>query len=200
MATHGKPNVKGRSSGRMNGKTKNLLGPPPGKPWVWLIAELMASDAWRLRSHNCALFVDRLLIEHMNHAGLENGRLKATYDDLEAYVLRRRSIKGAIEEAKFLGLVRVTFHGGRWAMTNSASQYRLTFYPTIEEGVVCPASNEWKGKTAKQIRGYREKLAATNRAVQCRKKQVPSGASAPTVVALAPLRDAKAKRAKNKSA
>ena len=131
MATHGKPNAKGRSSGKMSGKTKKLLGPPDGVPWVWVLAELMASDAWRMRSHNCTLFIDRLLIEHNNHAGMENGRLKATYDDLEAYGIRRRSIRAAIEEAKFLGLVRVTFYGGRWAMTNSASQYRLTFYPTI---------------------------------------------------------------------
>ena len=200
MATYGKPDRKGRSSGKMNGKTKKLLGPPEGESWVWLIGEWMASDAWRLKSHNCTLFIDRLLIEHTNHVGLENGRLKATYDDLEAYGIRRRSIRAAIEEAKFLGFVRVTFYGGRWAMTNSASQYRLTFYPTIEEGVVCPASNEWKGKTAKQIMGYREKLTATNRAVRRRKKQNASGASAPTVVALAPLRDAKAKRAKNESA
>ena len=85
-------------------------------------------------------------------------------------------------------------------MTNSASQYRLTFYPTLEDGVVCPASNEWKGKAAKQIRNYRKKLAATKRAVKQRKKQIPSGAGDTTVVALATLRDAKAKKAKNKSA
>ena len=183
----------------MGGKDGEKLGPPKGEPWAWYTSELMTSDAWRLRSRNCALLIDWMVIKHRNHAGLENGRLKATYDALEAYGVRRRSIRAAIEEAKFLGLVRVTFHGGRWGLTNSASQYRLTFYVTIEEGVVCPASNEWKIKTAKQIRGYRKKLVAKKRAVRARKKQNASGASAPTVVALAPLREAKARRRRNKS-
>ena len=200
MATHGKPTAKGRSSGKMGGKDGEKLGPPKGESWSWFTTELMASDAWRLRSHSCALLIDWLSIEHRNHAGLENGRLKATYDALEAYGLRRRSIKTAIEEAKFLGLIRVTFHGGRWGMTNSASQYRLTFYTTIEEGIVCPASNDWKIRTAKQISGYRAKIAATARAVRRRKKQFPSGAGAPTVVALVPLPDGKCGKAKNKSA
>lgn len=200
MATRGKPDRTGRSSGKMVGRNGEGLGPPKDKPWAWLTTELMTSDAWRMRSHNCALLIDWLMIEHRNHAGLENGRLKATYDALETYGLRRRSIKAVIEEAKFLGFVRVTIHGGRWAMTNTASQYRLTFYATIEGGIVCPASNDWKIRTAKQISGYRAKLAATTRAVRRRKKQFPSGASAPTVVALVPLRDAKTKRVKNKSA
>ena len=199
MATFGKPDRTGRSSGKMSGKDGKKLGPPKDQPWAWFTSELMTSDAWRLRSRNCALFIDWLVIEHRNHAGRENGRLKATYDALEAHGVRRQSIKAAIEEAKFLGLVRVTLHGGRWGLTNSASQYRLTFYVTIEEGIVCPASNDWKIKTAKQIRGYRKNLVATKRAVRTRKKQNASVASATTVVSLAPLREAKARRGENKS-
>jgi len=59
----------------------------------------------------------------MNHAGTENENLKATYDQLAAYGLTRSVIRMAIEEAKFLGLVRLK-RGGRWAGRNQPSTYR----------------------------------------------------------------------------
>ena len=45
--------------------------PPAGEPWVWLTRELLESDAWRGASINARRVVERLIIEHMQHAVLK---------------------------------------------------------------------------------------------------------------------------------
>ena len=136
-----------------------------------------------------ARLIDLLLIEHRNHAGLENGNLKATYDQLVEYGLTRSEIRGAILEAGFLGLVKVTYEGGRFAGNNQPSTYRLTFYADREGS---PATNEWKGKTIEAIGEWKQDRAASKkRQKEGRKKQNPSATSRTTVVQLSELRDAK---------
>lgn len=182
MATHGKPNSTGRSSGKRVGRERKILGPPKGEPWVWLTRELIESDAWQMRSRQCVIFIEALLIEHMAHAGNENGRLKATYDQLQALGARRSSIRKAIMEGRYLGLVKVTRHGGRWAMTNRPSLYRLTFLPTIEDGIACEPTNEWKQRSAPQIKRWRSEMAVKSKATASQKKQNASNDSGTTVV------------------
>ena len=142
-----------------------------------------------MRSVNTARLIDFLLIEHRNHAGLENGNLKATYDQLVEYGLTRSEIKAAILEAGFLGLVKVTYEGGRYAGNNQPSTYRLTFYADKEGG---PATNQWKGKTIEAIGEWKQDQAAgKKRQRERRKKQNPGATSRTTVVQLSELRDAK---------
>ncbi len=181
-------NATGRSSGKRSVKEKKIWGPPKGEGWTWQTTELQFSPAWRNRSINTIRLIDFLQIEHRNHAGLENGNLKATYDQLVEYGLTRSGIKFAIIEAGFLGLVKVTFKGGRFAGNNQPSTYRLTFYADKDGGL---ATNEWKGKTEEAIKGWKRELAAQKkRWKKHRKKQNSSATSRTTVVQLSELRTA----------
>ncbi len=185
MPRFGRPNATGRSSGKRTGKEASIYRPPKGEPFVWLTRELVSSPAWRSRSINCARLIDFLMVEHMNHAGTENGNLKATYDQLAAWGLTRSEICPAIEEAGFLGLVR-SMRGGRWAGTNQPSIYRLTFLADREDN---PATNDWKGKTTEAIETWRKDRTQRNRARrERRQKQIPSATSRTTVVRLSELR------------
>ena len=175
-----KPNAAGRSSGIVPGRLGKVLRPPKGKPWCWLTRELLKSPAWRMQSINCRRFIDFLLVEYQNHAGTENGNLKATYDQLVKFGLTRSQIHSAVCEAGFLGLAKVMQPGGRWALTNQPSTYRLTFYADKN---YAPATNEWKGKTAEAIKAWKQDQAALKRArKECRKKQIARATSRTTVV------------------
>ena len=138
-----------------------------------------------MRSINCRRFIDFLLIEYQNHAGTENGNLKATYDQLVKFGLTRSEINSAVREADFIGLAKVMEPGGRWAWTNQPSTYRLTFYPDRN---YAPATNEWKRKTAEAIREWKQDQAARKRAKkERRKKQIARATSRTTVVRLPEL-------------
>ena len=129
------------------------MSPPKGEPWVWHSHELVCSPAWRLRSIHCVRLIDFLEVEHMHHAGTENGNLIATYDQLEAWGIGRQYIKRAIEEAVFLGLVR-HIPGGRWVNVNFPSRFGLTYYGDYEGS---SATNPWKKRDEEQIKERRSK-------------------------------------------
>ena len=152
MTAFGKPDATGRSSGKWTGRAGKTHRPPKGEPWVWTTRELLASPAWRHQSTNTARLIDFLLIEHMNHAGAENGRLKATHEQLRVYGLGANSIRDAIEEAEFLGLIRFK-RGGRWAGSNQPSHFRLTIQPDRDGN---PPTNEWKRRSEEQIQEWEE--------------------------------------------
>lgn len=196
MALLTKHNATGRSTGKLAGKDKEIFGAPKDQPWVWLSRDLVNSDAWRLRSRNCAKFIDFLMADQMANAGRENGALIATYDQLEEWGLRRRSIRSAIEEAVFLGLVRITEPGGRWNFTNKPSLYRLTWLADRDGRY---ATNDWKKPTEARITARHEDRVRRRRAykerMSIRKKQFDRGASATTVGALAPLSNCNTRRA-----
>jgi hypothetical protein len=52
--------------------------PPEGEPWVWFTRKLIESDAWQTAPINTRRFVEQLILEHMAHAGTENGKLICT--------------------------------------------------------------------------------------------------------------------------
>ena len=168
MSNYGKANETGRSSGKLTAREKKIWGPPKGEGWTWQTTELQISPAWRQRSVNTVRLVDFLQIEHRNHAGQENGNLKATYDQLVDYGLTRSEIKAAILEAGFLGLMKVTYEGGRYAGNNQPSTYRLTFYAGRDGS---PATNEWKGKTVEAIKDWKRDKAAQKKKYQEHRKK-----------------------------
>lgn len=188
MANYGKPDKIGRSSGKWTAREKKIFGPPKDEPWTWLPTELLVSPAWRLRSINTVRLIDFLLIEHRNHGGRENGNLKATYDQLDKYGLTRSEISYAILEAGFLGLVKVTFEGGRYAGNNQPSMYQLMFYAGINGS---PAANKWKSVTVKAIKEWKKDQSDKKKMrKKRRKKQNSSATSRTTVVQHSELRNA----------
>src|SRR5215472_14363528 len=118
-----------RSSHRVSYKIRKLHGPPEGQPWIWHTRELIASPAWRARSLNCCRFIEFLELDHMAHAGTENGFLHATWGQLEHWGINRRLIAKTIKQAESLGLIRLK-RGSRasYAKTNP-TMFRLTYLP-----------------------------------------------------------------------
>ena len=144
---------KGRASKRTK-QDRKLNGPPKNSHWIWLTPELLNSVAWRSMGVNCFRFIFRLLIEHCNHKGLENGRLLSTYKQLSEYGLTKSKIRKAIDEAEVLGLVRHK-RGRKIEALNQPNSYRLTFYADDERGY---ATNEWKSVTKEKISKWREEI------------------------------------------
>ena len=116
--------------------------PPAGEPWIWLTREMLESDAWRTAPINTRRVVDRLLLEHMAHAGTENGNLACTYQDFEKYGVTRRLVSKSIADAVARGLTIITQKGRassgehRWP-----SRYALGWLPTCDAAA---APNRWK--------------------------------------------------------
>jgi hypothetical protein len=133
---------------------RRLNAPPKNEPWSWMTRELLASDAFRLLSNAARQVLFRIIIEHLNHAGFENGRLKVTHLDFGAYGCRYPSIKGAINELVAAGLVDVAREGRRCHGEDhgAPAEYRLTWLPTGTEMDFRPATNRWKSPKPKRAR------------------------------------------------
>jgi hypothetical protein len=105
--------------------------PPPDEPWIWLSREMLESEAWRLLPAAAKMVVFRIAIEHMHHAGTENGNLAVTYDDFVQYGVRRNSIRQAVEHAVQHGFTVITERGrrsigaDRWPTRYALTAWRL---------------------------------------------------------------------------
>jgi hypothetical protein len=117
--------------------------PPQGESWIWLTADMLESAAWRSMSLNARKIVDRLIVEHLAHAGTENGNLITTYSDFQQFGLRRRSsIAPAIIEAETLGIIDVIERGGSaYAEFRNPSRYALAW---LDRKDGTPPTNRWK--------------------------------------------------------
>ncbi len=115
----------------------------------------------------------------------------ATYDQLIKYGIPRGEIAKAIDEAEFLGLIRVE-RGGRWADANCPSTYQLTFYAHCDGS---PATNEWKGKTAEAIKAWKkDRREQGKRKKERREKLKAAPETRTTVVRLSELPKRKMER------
>lgn len=130
---------------------------PEGESWIRLTALRLASMAWRARSVNAMRLLEFLELEHMNHGGKENGRLKAPYAQLVDFGISRRLINPAITEAEALGLLRVERGQLRGRQMRADSLYRLTYLPFSQQDratgstVWCSPTDEWKRYTPPKI-------------------------------------------------
>ncbi|NQV99640.1 MAG: hypothetical protein HQ483_08070 [Rhodospirillales bacterium] len=174
-----KPDATGRSSGKQSGLISRVMKPPTDEPWIWLSRELLISPAWRGLSVNARKLLDRLHIEHMNHAGTENGRLIVTHDQFINYGLTASKVKPAIVECEFMGLLRFV-RGGRWAGSNQPSTYRLTYLPTAHN--FTRSTDEWRNVSDDEIAGWKseQKQRQKLKTERC-KKQIPTVTSRGTV-------------------
>jgi hypothetical protein len=116
----------------------------PNGPFVWMTRELLESDAWRTADRATRVFVDWLMLEHMAHAGTENGNLIATFGQLTKWGISRGMIHKAQKEAIRRGLVYRTsegaFNAGHWPNT-----FGLGWLPGRDGS---PAPNRWKAYVA----------------------------------------------------
>lgn len=103
--------------------------------------EMLTSDAWGVLTPPARQILDRLEIEHMQHAGTENGNLPVTYDDFQAFGIRRKSVADSLKLLIKVGLVRVEEQGrGGNAEFRRAARYRLTYIGARGE----PPTDDWK--------------------------------------------------------
>jgi hypothetical protein len=97
--------------------------------------QMIESPAWRALSLAARKALDRIEIEHMNHGGVENGKLPVTYQDFEAWGVHPRFVAPALRELEELGIIETMKKGYRGAAgTRQASEYRLTFRPSWDAG------------------------------------------------------------------
>jgi hypothetical protein len=113
---------------------------PKEPPWIKLRAEMLNSPAWRALTPAAMRVILRLIIEHTDHAGKDNGHLICTYQDFAEYGIRYQSIGPAIRQAVALGFVEITQIGWRSSGQRRPAKYRLTFLPTANAG----PTDEWK--------------------------------------------------------
>jgi hypothetical protein len=117
-------------------------------PFAPIPLEVMQSDAFRTLGIHARRVLDVLVIEHVAHRFLENGRLVATYDQLARAHIPRRKIRGAIKELEERGLVRRTAigNGNRRTGDRQPSLYRLTFLGSLPDRM--EPTDEWRSYVA----------------------------------------------------
>ena len=120
-----------------------------GMPFVMHSRELLASDAWTSLGINARRLINLLEIEHMNHAGRQNGYLIATYKQLERLGMNRKYISHAIQELEKKGLIIVEHRGRSKQNESYANLFTLTYLKACVKDDdnsrrYYSPSNEWK--------------------------------------------------------
>lgn len=143
----------------------NTAPPKDQGSWIGLSAEFFGCAAFLSLSPNAFRALSRLILEHLLHAGLENGRLICTHTNFEASGCTRNLIADAVDELKAKGFIRI--QRGRAADgTPHPNLYTLTFTGTYDG---LPATNEWRRVTEEQAKGWKadgRKVARKHRATK----------------------------------
>jgi hypothetical protein len=131
--------------------------------WIAHRLTLVVSPPWRLRPKPLMTILERLEVEHMRHAGKENGNLCVSYDQLVEAGVSRKMIRAAENAGEALGLLAVKPSETLQGNIRGASEYRLTYVP--EKGRRAP-SDEWldvSREKAEAIVAAFQKVAAQKR-------------------------------------
>jgi hypothetical protein len=135
-------------------KSKKSWSPVP--PYITRSREFNMSEAYRGLGSAELYVLSRLEGEHMGHRGKDNGRLICTYDDFEAYGIRRPSIAPALRKLQSRGLIAITQRGRRDAMHNP-HHYRLTYLPTSDGDNLIAPTDEWRRYRAEKPKKQRKR-------------------------------------------
>jgi hypothetical protein len=162
----------GRSTGRRTRQVSEYL--KPDTPYAPVPAKLLNSPAWQGMSTNTMRVVHRLMLEHCQRGGIENGRLPVTHEDFIAYGCSRNQIAEALTEAQYLGLVRYK-RGGRFGEIKKPSMFRLTWLGQLDG----PATNEWKGVTKDMVTTWKAQRRAL-RTAKRRAREASQDSKSPT--------------------
>ena len=111
MTTYKKSSTQ--TAGYISRRVRKANRPPTGQGFGWLTFDLMGSAAYRALSHSGRIVLDRIHIEHGDHGGTENGRLKVTWRNFKEAGVQPRRITGAVAEVEALGLAIRTYRGRR---------------------------------------------------------------------------------------
>ena len=134
-------------------RVREDIRPPQGEPWVWLTRELLMSDAWQTLGISGRRILDRLMLEHMAHAGTENGRLRVSHRQFIRWGVSKNTIAPSIHDLQERGLI--CFAASETDGTiRGYYKYRLTFLPAD----YCAPTNEWRRW---KVRGRERFLTAT---------------------------------------
>jgi hypothetical protein len=138
--------VSGEYRSRHRSKTARRIkkpnSPPLDQPWIWLTREIMESLAWRSLSLAAKQALDRVMLEHMAHAGCMNGELIILYDDFVKHGIDRRSIAKAIDICVCLGFLDLIQRGIRaYGPARRPSVYGLTWLDRCDRTF---ATNRWR--------------------------------------------------------
>jgi hypothetical protein len=124
------------------GKFSSLNAPPRDESWLWLTREMMESPAWAALPLASRRIIDRLMVEHMAHAGTENGNLKVSYDQFADFGVRRASLTEAIKVAVELGFIDVVSEGiVSYGAARRPAAYGLAWLYRADR---TPPSQRWK--------------------------------------------------------
>jgi hypothetical protein len=100
---------------------------------------MLESKAYRSLSLSARRFIERIELEHLRHAGKDNGKLPVTHRDFVEYGVRDGSVSAARQQAIRKGFVRIT-KKGRSGRNGIATEYRLTYLHANSQ----PPTNDWK--------------------------------------------------------
>lgn len=147
MIPGSKKDRRGRSTGVPIDKRAREWGrPPQDSSWCWFTREMLASPAFRALSPKAVSILMRAALEHVAHAGTENGALVLTYEDArrDCGISNRNAISQAFRELDTVGFLKAEVKGGRsFGDIRRPSRFRLTWLPS-QRPELAPPTNEWK--------------------------------------------------------
>ena len=150
-------------------KLREKRNRPPG-PFVWFTREMLESYAMAAMSPPALRIILRVCIEHIAHAGSENGNLDITYDAFVKYGVRRSAIRSGIATAVALGFLIVTREGKPSAGNNRwPTCFALGWLP-MYDGVA--ARNGWK--RFESLQHARDTVSSAIAALRPRRPSRPS--------------------------
>lgn len=129
-------------------RQRRFQGPPQDERWFWMTEELLASKHLRDMSRAARLVLDRIILEHIDHRGTENGRLTVTYSDFARHGVRRQSVKPAIESLEAAGLIK--FDQGSFASPERRRPNAFTLTWLSVDGY--EATKNWKRVEVQYLR------------------------------------------------
>lgn len=126
----------------MTARNPSRRGWLDGQAFIAHRLEMIRSPAWQAMPIPLGRIIERLEVEHMAHAGTQNGRLLVAFSHFEAYGVSKRKIKALLELGEALGLLKVGRHPDdtKWDI-RPPNTYLLTYIP--EQGKRAP-TDEWR--------------------------------------------------------
>ncbi|MCB1469256.1 MAG: hypothetical protein KDK08_19430 [Rhizobiaceae bacterium] len=178
-----------------SGKTASLVRqhtrPPDDQGgWFAITRDFLESAAFRSLSVNARKCLDRLIIEHISHNRLENGRLIVTHEQFIEYGVTGEYVGDALDELAYKGLLKAE-RGKAGNGTAHPTIFTLTF-DGRRDGL--PATDEWKKCTLAEARLWSE--VVRNQRAQARAKVGRKNKSSLRVSEIRPLRVSEIRRVK----